>query len=336
MKEKVIFDTNIVRNPETNNFLGGREELKSFLQVADIVIPQVVIEEIKRQKRKKLQGNKNRFLANPLHKILSVNEDDTKSFNIENYIDELIEKEEFTFETIDVKDNDILPQIKDLAINKKPPFEAGDNTDKGFKDSLIYFSVLEYLQEIPNKNVFVCVKDGRLKEALDVHQNIIVVESYDEFKQKSVSQFYDNYFIQQVEKELSIEITEDDIIEHWTNFDDNQNVYIKTNDDEFIVEVDAGEIVNTANKNQFLENIQTLISSTSFNITDESVDELEQYKSLFSQKEISSLLIAAYDNTQIRWIIDKEAITQFFGPLYLSNKHMVEIEKQTFFNEIFE
>lgn len=336
MKEKVIFDTNIVRNPETNNFLGGREELKQFLQVADIVIPQVVIEEIKRQKRKSLQGNKDKFLANPLHKILALNEDDTKSFNVETYIEDLIVKEEFTFEIIDVKDNNILPQIKDLAINKKPPFEAGDGTDKGFKDCLIYFSVLEYLQEIPNKNVFVCVKDGRLKEALDAHHNIIVVESYQEFKQKSVSQFYDDYFIQQVEKELTIKITKDNIIEHWTNFDDNQNVYIKTNDEEFIVEVDAGEIVNSANKNQFSDNLQALIGSPSFNNTDVCIDELEQYKSLFSQEEISKLLVAAYDNTQIRWIIDKDALTQFFGPLYLSNKYLVESEKQTFFNEIFE
>lgn len=335
MKEKVIFDTNIIRNAEAKNFLGGRNELERFADVADIVIPDIVIQEIKRQKRKNLQCNKQKFLDNPFHNLLEIDESNTNAFDVDDYIEKLVNDEDFTFEIIDIKDNNVLPKIKELAVNKKPPFEGRDNTDKGFKDALLYFSVLEYLQEIPNKNVFVCAKDGRLKEALDAHQNIIVVESYDEFKIKSVSQFYDDYFIEQVKKELNIEITSENIIEHWTNFDDNQNVLISLNGDEFVVEVDSGEIVNSANKNQFLENLQSLIGSTNFNKTDLRVDDLDGYKTLFSQEEIQNLLVAAYDNTQIRWIIDKDELTQFFGPLYLSNKHLVEPEKQQFFDKIF-
>jgi hypothetical protein len=57
----------------------------------------------------------------------------------------------------DLKNNDVLPKITDLALDKKPPFEDKDKSDKGFKDALIYFSVLEYLQETPNKKVFLCV-----------------------------------------------------------------------------------------------------------------------------------------------------------------------------------
>tara|TARA_R110002033_G_scaffold140047_2_gene178983 strand:- start:191 stop:1201 length:1011 start_codon:yes stop_codon:yes gene_type:complete len=336
MKEKVIFDTNIIRNAEAKNFLGGRNELERFADVADIVIPDIVIQEIKRQKRKNLQSNKKKFLDNPFHNLLEIDESNTNAFDVDDYIEKLVNDEDFTFEIIDIKDNNVLPKIKELAVKKKPPFEGRDNTDKGFKDALLYFSVLEYLQEIPNKNVFVCAKDGRLKEALDAHQNIIVVESYDEFKIKSVSQFYDEYFIEQVKKELNIEITSENIIEHWTNFDDNQNVLISLNGDEFVVEVDSGEIVNSANKNQFLDTLQKLIASPNWNNTDLCVDELEKYKTLFSEDETNSLLIAAYDNTQIRWIIDKDALIQFFGPLYLSSKHLVEPEKQTFFNEIFE
>jgi hypothetical protein len=55
---------------------------------------------------------------------------------------------------------------------------------------------LEYLQEIPNKKVFVCVKDERLKEAFNEHDDIIVVENYEEFKEQSISQFFDDYFIE--------------------------------------------------------------------------------------------------------------------------------------------
>lgn len=314
MKEKVIFDTNIIRNAEATNFLGGRNELERFADVADIVIPDIVIQEIKRQKRKNLQSNKQKFLVNPFHNLLQIDETNTNAFDIDDYIDKLVKEEDFVYEVIDIKDNNILPKIKELAINKKPPFEGKDGTDKGFKDALLYFSVLEYLQEIPNKSVFVCVKDGRLKEALDAHQNIIVVESYDEFKAKSISQYYDDYFIQQVEKELSIEISQENIIEHWTNFDDNQVVLINLEDEKYLIEVDSGEIVNSANKNQFSGYLPALIGSTSFNKTDKAIDDLEEYKTLFSEEEIISLLSAAHNNTQIRWIIDKEPLVQFFWP----------------------
>ena len=53
MKEKVIFDTNIVRNTDINTFLVGRTELEQFLQDVDIVIPETVVQEIKRQKKTK-------------------------------------------------------------------------------------------------------------------------------------------------------------------------------------------------------------------------------------------------------------------------------------------
>jgi rRNA-processing protein FCF1 len=128
MKKKVIFDTNIIRNTNVNNFLGGRNELKNFLKDADIVIPEIVIQEIKRQKKKELANNKHQFFSNPLHKILDVNEATTKDFNVENYIQKLLEEEAIPFKTIYLKNNNVLPEIKDLALNKKPPFDDKKGT----------------------------------------------------------------------------------------------------------------------------------------------------------------------------------------------------------------
>jgi rRNA-processing protein FCF1 len=62
MKEKVIFDTNKVRNSGVNNFLGNRKQLELFLQDADIVIPETVIQEIKKQKKKDLENHQKDFL----------------------------------------------------------------------------------------------------------------------------------------------------------------------------------------------------------------------------------------------------------------------------------
>jgi len=336
MKEKVIFDTNAVNNEDSNYFFGNRKELALFSQSAEIVIPKIVIEELRRKKTKRLLNKRQSFIDNPFHKLKGLTKGDTKQYNIDDYIQSLLDNEEYIFSTIDLKDNTVFDKIKELALKKLPPFEKSDDTDKGFKDALIYFAILEYLDEIPDKYIFVCVNDGRFKEALNQHQNIIIIKNYDEFKQKSVSQFFDDYFIKKVNTELDITITKENIIEYWYNIVDNQNILIKIDEEEYIVEVDSGEIVNSANKNEFSTELQNLIGSTNFNKTDLCVAELQEYLTLFSQEEISSLLSAAFNNTQIKWIMVKEELKQFFGPIYLPNKHLVEAEQQEFFKEIFE
>lgn len=133
MKEKVIFDTNITRNAGVNTFLGNREILFKFSQDAEIILPDVVVQEIKSQKRRDLKNKRDKFLKNPFHKLIGVNEDETNAFSIEDYIQKLIDEEDIPFKVIDLKDNNVLSQIKDLAINKQAPFESKDKTDKGFK-----------------------------------------------------------------------------------------------------------------------------------------------------------------------------------------------------------
>ncbi|MEA1973032.1 MAG: PIN domain-containing protein [Candidatus Cloacimonadota bacterium] len=336
MKEKVIFDTNIVHNTDANNFLGGRVELERFLQDADIVIPETVIQEIKRQKRRKLASNKDKFLTNPFHKLIGVNEDDTKAFSIEGYIQKLIDDEDIPFETIDLKDNNVLPQIKELAIHKRAPFESGENTDKGFKDALIYFSVLEYLQEIPNKNVFVCAKDGRLKEALNNHHNIIVVETYEEFKQQSISQFFDDYFIEKVNAEIvEVEIKKEHIIEYWHNIDDNQNVLIQVEGEEYIIEVDSGEIVSSSKPVLYNSNIEQLVLSGSFETTRSTIEQLLPFVNYFSDEDILKIFNASFSNEQIKWVIDDEDVKEFIGILYKAKGELVANEVAEFLKKNF-
>jgi len=337
MKEKVIFDTNIVHNTDANKFLGGRAELELFLQDADIVIPETVIQEIKRQKRKKLTSNKDRFLTNPFHKLIGVNEDETKAFSIEAYIQKLMDDEDIPFEIIDLKDNNVLPQIKELAIHKRAPFESAENTDKGFKDALIYFSVLEYLQEIPNKNVFVCAKDDRLKEALNNHYNIIVVETYEEFKKQSISQFFDDYFIEKVNTELvEVDIKKEHIIEYWHNIDDNQNVLIKVEDEEYIVEVDSGEIVSSSKPELYKSNIEQLVLSGNFETTHSTIEQLLPFINYFSDEDILKIFNASFSNERIKWIIEDEDVKEFIGTLYKAKSELVENDVAKFLKENFE
>lgn len=324
MKEKVIFDTNTIRNPEMNHFLGNRTELEQFSQVADIVIPYVAIEEIKRQKRNTIKSKKDSFIGNPFHNLFGLQAEITKAFDIDAYIDKLLSEETFKFEVIDLKSNEVLPQIKELALLKKPPFEESDNTDKGFKDALIYFSVLEYLQEVENKYVFVCAKDNRLGDAFKDHPNIFYIKNYDEFKQYSVSQFFDDYFIQKLNDELETEIKKDNIKEYWVNINDNKVVLIEYDGEEIVVETDSGEILSWTQRVEYKVLIQSLITSNSFNQTDELIEELINLTSYFNNEEILSILNASYNNSQIRWIITKPRIKEFLGPLFEKCKSLID------------
>lgn len=323
MREKVIFDTNVVRNPEINNFLGGREILELFKHDADIVIPDTVIQEIKRQKRNSLVSNKTKFLTNPFHKLIGVDEANTKSFDVELYIQKLLDDETISFETIDLKDHSVLPLIKELAILKKAPFESGDNTDKGFKDALIYFTILEYLQEIPNKYVFVFAKDARFKEALANHPNIIIIDSYDDFKKYGISQFYDSYFIENINAVLGITITKDNIKEYWFNINDNIALLIEFEGQEYVIETDSGEIINSCTRSEYVDEIENLINTGSFRTTHRIIKVVSEFVDFFSNEEILKILEAAGTNSEIRWIITDIDVKQFIGTLYESKKDLI-------------
>ncbi len=337
MKEKVIFDTNAVNNDDSNYFFGNRKELALFAQSAEIVIPKIVIEELRRKKTRKLLSKRQSFIDNPFHRFKGLTKEETKQYNIDEHIQNLLDNEEYDFTIIDLKDNSVFDNIKELALKKQPPFEKSDDTDKGFKDALIYFTILEYLQEIPDKYIFVCVKDGRFKEALQKHDNIIIVKDYSEFKQKSISQFFDDYFIESVNIEITdVEITKEYIVEYWHNINDNQNVLIKVEDDEYIIEVDSGEIVGSSKPELYKPNIELLIKSDDFETTHNAIEELSSFENYFSDEDIFKILNASFSNEKIKWIINEDDVKEFIGTLYKAKSELVENDVAEFLKEIFE
>jgi rRNA-processing protein FCF1 len=336
MKEKVIFDTNKVNNDDSNYFFGNRTELKLFSQNAEIVIPKIVIEEIRRRKTKRLINKRRSFIDNPFHKIKGLEKEETKQYNIDEFIQNLLDNEEYLFTTIELKDNSVFDEMKELALKKLPPFEKSDDTDKGFKDALIYFAIKEYLDEIPDKYIFVCVKDGRFKEALNQHSNIIVVENYEEFRSKSISQYFDDYFIEKVNTELDIIITKENVIEYSHNRNDNQNVLIKIEDIEYIVEVDSGEIVNACNVIEYKGNIVSLINSTDLNNTREQAGYLLNYSMYFTEEERIQILEASFQNDHIRWALDEDEVKELVGQIFNVQDELEDLVVQGFLEEKFD
>ncbi|MCK5679593.1 DUF4935 domain-containing protein [bacterium] len=324
--EKVIFDTNFIRNKDPEQFLGGRSELEKFAKVAELVFPDIVIEEIKNQKRRNLESKKDSFLKNPFHWLRKLDHDETKNFDIESHLTELEYNETLEYSVIKLSDYSVLEQMKELALKKLPPFDAGDNTDKGFKDACMYFSTLEYLQTIPDKLVFVCCKDGRLKEAFKKHPNIIVIESFDEFIQNSITVFYDDYFIEKLKTEIHCDISKESIIDYWVNINDNRVLLIEIEDKKTAVEVDAGEIVAFEKIDTYSKSIKSLIDTGSFATTHSVIEKLNPYLHFLSDDEILKIFNACLDNGQIWMIMTDEDVKQFISTLYHSKKGILPTE----------
>ena len=331
--EKVIFDTNSIRNTEAKHFLGGRSELEKFVNVAELIFPDIVIEEIKNQKRKNLEKKKTSFLKNPFHWLRKLDHDETQNFDIESHITELEASETLEYSVIELSDHSILEKIKELALKKLPPFEPGDNTDKGFKDACIYFTILEYLQSIPDKSVFVCCKDNRLKEAFQKHLNIIVVKDYDEFIQYSITQVYDDYFIEKLKAEVHADISKETIIDYWFNIDENRVLLIDVDSEKYAVEADMGEIVGFEKVATYSDTIKSFINAGSFATTHSSIEELTPYLNFLSHDEIIKILNAACSNEQILWIIGDDDVKQFITTLYDSKKMILPPELEAALKE---
>jgi rRNA-processing protein FCF1 len=324
MKEKVIFDTNFLFNKVASSFFGNREELALFSNDAEIILPEIVMEELEAKYVRTFEDDKGKFVKTLLSQIVEHN---TNEIIIENKIKELIDNEVIPFSVIGLTNYNILPEIKKLAIKKQPPFEIGEGTDKGFKDAYIYFTVLEFIQNISDKYVFVCSKDKRFKNAFEIHPNIISIESYQDFKQHSISQFFDDYFIEKVNEELDITIIKESVKEYWYNINDNKVVLIEFEGEEYVIETDSGEIISSCNKSEYSSIIDELVVTGSFNQTDELVDKLVSFTAFFSNEEIMKILNASWRNNQISWIIYKPQIKELIGPLYSSKKELIESEE---------
>ena len=64
--------------------------------------------------------------------------------------------------------NDTLSILMDRVYKKIPPFSTAENaSDKGFKDTLIWLSLLKYFKENGNSNVFLITSDKGFRNNLD-------------------------------------------------------------------------------------------------------------------------------------------------------------------------
>lgn len=335
MKYKAIFDTNSIRNADSvADFLGGRSELERFLKVSEIIIPDIVIDEIKCQKRKHLVSKRDSFLSNPFHFLRKIDEEKTKNFDIDKWISELAAGEKLPYITINLTRTNGLDEIKRLCLGNLPPFE--ENSDKGFKDAYIYLTITDYLNSLKDENVFVVTKDERLKMAFNGNGRVTVVKDYEEFEKHIDIYFREEYFINRLKEEISENITSDSIEDIWLNANENWVIRLSCDEKTYHVEVDfsSREIISSTDFN-FSEGVSGLIISGSFRTAHSFIEMIKDYTQYFSDQEIQNLIEAATNNDQIYSIATDEDVKEFFALIFKAKSQIIPEEIKTEFFKYF-
>lgn len=176
----IFLDTNILHSRSTDfttvGFVDALQEIINEIEVNDIynqvqvVIPQIVLDELQQQQlelrtewAKKVSGI--RFTVSPIE-IPENYENDLKilfAVAVENITQKVLTK----IVIADYPPNDVLQKIIQRAVLKLAPFEGKDKeSDKGFKDVIIWESILAFKRANPTDQIVVFSRDKRLTDKI--------------------------------------------------------------------------------------------------------------------------------------------------------------------------
>lgn len=187
----IVLDTNILNSGSKDysilQFVSKLQDIIRELEVSDyeqpikVLLPEIVVNEL------------------VVHQIEHYNKDVSKlkgikfpgvelnfNPNYDQFVHELLNNQikqfrgwNFPTEIIPYPCGDCLNSIIIRSIDKRPPFEGQDRqSDKGFKDVIIWESILEYKRRNPDSTIILFSGDGRLTD------KILAMEYEKEFHSK--------------------------------------------------------------------------------------------------------------------------------------------------------
>ena len=156
---------------------------------------------------------------------------------IEEKLDHLrkISKLELEYSVLHPKRFDRLEVIKRMALDRVAPFSLA--SDKGFKDTYIYFTVIDFLEET-NDDVYVMTRDDRLCEALK-STSAHPIRNLSDYFTRRTSYFYEAYFMSTLREYFMMEQGDEcTILNIKTNSEGNWIITATHNEDIQEIEVD--------------------------------------------------------------------------------------------------
>ncbi len=331
---KIVLDTNSCRSaPESLGFLGYKEHLRTIGESAQIIIPETVIDEIKDDKIKYFNGQKNHIQQNPLIKIANIDIRDVVSFEVEGHVSGILAEESVNFIIYVLKrPSEAYSKIYNWSVNHQPPFE--EKGDKGFKDALIACAVEELLEDEANEAVYFITKDKKLIEKFKSNTRVVLIEDFGEVSKYLYDQFVDEYLMQRIVGDLGLPAAE--IVGGWLNIDDNWVLKLMESKQPYLVLVDreAREIIDSTIEVSD-EEVQSLINSVSFANTQATIEALAESIKYAPINVLVELTNSALKNDQIYSIGTNDDVKDFFHPIFKKTKSYLNNDDAAKFKEYF-
>lgn len=318
--EKVIFDTNKLRSTKSlTHFFGNREELERFQNVAEIIIPDLVLEEIKIQKKKHFEEEKLKLMENSCAELINA-EELLEKLNINALVLEVFGAETIRYTTISITETSCLEQMKHLALHNQAPFDL--SSDRGFKDAYILFTIQEYLKSITDEMVFIATCDSRLAEALSKHPKVKIIGDFRDFELNRATFFSEPYFLESLSVYLEQSVTAGNLLRVGFNPKSNWLVEVAVEDEFFgelnyLVEVDyvSKEILGKYT-GRLSKHVHAFKTSGSFAETKTHISALRSNVSYLFLREAIEMLEVSLDNNQIYWIAEDSPVRGFIRTLF--------------------
>lgn len=342
MERFVFFDTNCVFDKSQRNFFWNTAELSKFSKYAKIIIPDGVMIERKQQILREFNKQRDK-LQQTMLSLFNINLD------INWKIEELQKNIEVEYITISLQNTSILHEMKNLAFTYQAPFWKSDEdsknekpSDKWFKDCYILFTILEFIENNPWNEFYICVNDSLLIKAFNdlKRDDIITIKNFEDFKEKI--KIVDGY----LQERLTADFNEKLNLENKYNF---KNLWKNSKRNDIFhaeslctgklyrLEIDNGEILNyveegtLGGKEFYVKNIIDNFIETS------SVDLLfliQEYQEYFLTEELIQIFQAIIHNDQISLMIENETIHENIDSLVSENKDILDEEMKNKLEEI--
>lgn len=171
---EVFFDTNFLRKKNIDNFSTFHfgiqfEDFLDFLGANDVLdyykinISKITLEELKKQIKDNYEEELSKLneLYNKFKNVYDIKFNINVDFKYEDILEKQIKEymEAYNINTVEI-DNLSLQSIINRAINKQKPFVGENgNSDKGFKDAVLWESIINYAKRTENKNFILFTKN---------------------------------------------------------------------------------------------------------------------------------------------------------------------------------
>ena len=329
MGYQIIIDTNKCRNTGMDNFLGNKEELQKFIEDGcEIILPKIVLSELKQQKKIEYKEELNNFINNKFFNNEDANFEKIKLEEFDNIIENQIQDEQGKYYSIIYEItcvDEFYKEMTQKAVLKEAPFDT--KSDKGFKDSIVAWCVKEVVDKY-NRTVFLLTKDNRLSQYFVDKDKVKIIESYSEYK-KIVLQVENKNLIDNTTIIEKLNIDQADIIKGWYSL----------NNDYYIVLYSRGcakfdiyskDVIGTIEENPN-KIIDELINSYYYAYTHEKISYIKKLNIIeyISKEKLLELFDGFTKNSQLYSIAHDKDVWDFFSKLYKEYKKFMndDLEK---------